>query len=393
MRNDYTDYIAHGNFHKYVAKAKTASGNKYFYTQDEYNAYLRGGRSPLITNNYTHKGTVTSTVNGRKSAPSEFSYTTVKAKNGKKFKKVEGAINGMKSKLSAAKASANKTAREAINGRTAGIHQTPTRGLSGTAYSAKRGITAAGEAAKKKMVGASATVGSKKVTNAKNGPQAPASVYGKHKVNNAKNAVKNAAISVRDKTIGAPDSNSAYRVGMRKAKNLAGKVADETRKTFVGDHNHMSRISKAKVNVENKISSLEYNATKKIKGLLSKGKGISPALAEKMSNSVQKLKSKVHQSGASSEEIKMMNDKLDRIMKQIEQNQEKPLKNTGSHPTYNQGVVSYGEYKPSHGSRYTNNQGIAGTRGNKAMQGSRPTDNQGYVSKKDRKKAAKAAKR
>ena len=234
---------------------------------------------------------------------------------------------------------------------------------------------------------------STKVTNAKNGPQAPASVYGKHKVNNAKNAVKNAAISVRDKTIGAPDSNSAYRVGMRKAKNFAGKAADEVRKTFVGDHNHMSRISKAKMNVENKISSLEYNASKKIKGLLAKGKSISPALAEKMSNSVQKLKSKVHQSGASSEEIKMMNDKLDRIMKQIEQNQEKPLKNTGSHPAYNQGVVTYGEYKPSHGSHYTNNQGIAGVRGNRAMQGSRPTDNQGYVSKKDRKKAAKAARR
>ena len=413
MRNDYTDYIAHSNFHKYVAKVKTASGNKYFYTQDEYNSYLRGGRTSAP------------------SGPARFFPTSqdapVKTKNGKRYKKVEGAVNGVKSILSSARDAKNKAANRAvngrmagihqtptrglsgaaytvknkaaaaastvrgtvgsaknraINGRMAGIHQTPTRGLSGAAYTAKRGITAAGDAAKKKMVGAAATVGSTKVTNAKNGPQAPASVYGKHKVNNAKNAVKNAAISVRDKTIGAPDSNSAYRVGMRKAKNFAGKAADEVRKTFVGDHNHMSRISKAKMNVENKISSLEYNASKKIKGLLAKGKSISPALAEKMSNSVQKLKSKVHQSGASSEEIKMMNDKLDRIMKQIEQNQEKPLKNTGSHPAYNQD-----------GSHYTNNQGIAGVRGNRAMQGSRPTDNQGYVSKKDRKKAAKAARR
>ena len=321
MRNDYTDYIAHGNFHKYVAKVKTAVGNKYFYTQDEYNAFLRGGKA-----------------------------------------KAAAAVSAVKSTVGSAK-------NRAINGRPAGIHQTPTRGLAGAAYTAKRGITAAGDAAKKKMVGAAATVGSTKVTNAKNGPQAPASVYASHKKNQASLRYNAAA----DKVKGAVSS------AKKSINNATTKVKN--------------RVALEKHVLGNKINALEFKVGKKVDGLLAKNKKISAELASKMKKSVAKLRTKMAGSGGTSEEIKMMNDKLDRIMKQIEQNQEKPLKNTGSHPAYNQGVVTYGEYKPSHGSHYTNNQGIAGVRGNRAMQGSRPTDNQGYVSKKDRKKAAKAARR
>jgi len=362
MRNDYTDYIAHGNFHKYVAKVKTAVGNKYFYTQDEYNAFLRGGKAKVSS-------AVNTAMNGRQAGIHQ---TPTRGVNGATYsvkKKVSGTINGAKSKLSAARDAKNKTTRELVNGRPAGIHQTPTRGLSGAAYTAKRGITATTAAAKNKMVGAAATVGSTKVTNAKNGPQAPASVYANHKKNQANMRYDAAANKVKG---AVNNAKTAINNATTKVKN---------------------RVAFEKHVFGNKINALEYKVGKKVDGLLAKNKKISSELASKMKNSVEKLRSKVAGSGGTSEEIKMMNDKLDRIMKQIEQNQEKPLKNTGSHPAYNQGVVSYGEYKPSHGSRYTNNQGIAGTRGNKAMQGSRPTDNQGYVSKKDRKKAAKAAKR
>lgn len=366
MRNDYTDYIAHGNFHKYVAKVKTAVGNKYFYTQDEYNAFLRGAKSKV-------SNAVNSAVNGRPAGIHQ-----------KPTRGLAGAAYTAKNKAaSAAKAvrgTVGSATNRAINGRPAGIHQTPTRGAAGAAYTAKRGITAAGEAAKKKMVGAAATVGSTKVTNAKNGPQAPASVYAGHKKNQAKMRYNAAAGKVKGAV------NSAVNSAKGAASNAKNAINNATTKV-------KNRVAFEKHVFGNKINALEYKVSKKVDGLLAKNKKISSELANKMKTSVTKLRSKIAGSGGTSEEIKMMNDKLDRIMKQIEQNQEKPLKNTGSHPAYNQGVVTYGEYKPSHGSRYTNNQGIAGVRGNRAMQGSRPTDNQGYVSKKDRKKAAKAAKR
>jgi hypothetical protein len=354
MRNDYTDYIQHG-FHKYVAKVKTASGNKYFYTQDEYNAYLRGGRQPGI-----HQ-TPTRGLDG--------AAYTVKSK-----------VNNV---LSSAKSSLNKTKNTAINGRMPGIHQTPTRGLSGAAYTAKNKV---GKAVKS----AGATIGSTKVTSAKNGPQAPASIYGKHKVNNATNRVKNAAVSIRDKTIGAPDSNSAYRVVTRKAKRMVGDAGRALDRTFGhGEkNNRMNAPERAISKAKDKINSLHYKVTKKIDNL--KG-DVSENLAAKMSKSVQKLRNSIRGSGASSEEIKMMNDKLDKIMAQIEESKKEPMRNTGSHPAYNQGVVTYKDYTPSRGSKPSNNQGVTGFTGNKAAQGSRPTDNQGYVSAKNRKKYAKAA--
>ena len=346
MRNDYTDYIQHAFGHKYVAKVKTASGTKYFYTQEEYDAYRNGDmkvvkRAGLLPND-KNRPLLTTTKN---------TYITSKMGPATSYKNIETTTQG---KLA-------KTANSLRSGTIAGIHQKPSRGLDGAAYSVKKKATNAvnkvrgtiGSATKR----AAATVGSTPVTSKKNGPQAPASVYGKHKANNAKNAVKNAAISVRDKTIGAPDSNSNYRVAMRKIKNTAGKVGKEFNKTFGHNekHNNMNRVEKAVMNAQNKISTLEYKVSKKIDSLIGKNKKVSPELAAKMKGSVDEARREIVNSGADSETIKMMNNKLDKILKEIEAN--KTVKNTGSHPAYNQGVVSYKDYKPAQGSRPTNNQG------------------------------------
>lgn len=353
MRNDYTDYIQHAFGHRYVAKVKTASGTKYFYSQDEYNAFLHG-RTAGIHQTPT-RGVAGAAYSIKKKATDAVTNLRNKAALNKHV---------IDNKIDVAKYKAGKTANKVrgtvgsatntfINGRTAGIHQTPTRGAAGAAYSAKRSI---GNAAKK----VASTVGSTPVTSKKNGPQVPASVMASHKANQASLRGKNALAkinSAKNKVLGEPDSNSNYRVAMRKIKNTAGKVGEEFNKTFGHNekHNNMNRVEKAVMNAQNKISSLEYKVSKKIGSLIGKNKKVSPELAAKMKESVDEARHEVVNSGADSETIKMMNDKLDKILKEIESN--KTVKNTGSHPAYNQGVVSYPEYKPTQGSRPTNNQG------------------------------------
>lgn len=356
MRNDYTDYIQHAFGHKYVAKVKTASGNKYFYTQDEYNAFLHG-RTAGIHQTPT-RGVAGAAYSVKKKATDAVTNLRNKAALNKHV---------MDNKIDVAKYKAGKAGNKVrgtvgsatntfINGRTAGIHQTPTRGAAGAAYTVKRSV---GNAAKS----VAATVGSTPVTSKKNGPQAPASVYASHKKNQASLRGKNAIDkinSAKNKVLGEPDSNSNYRVAMRKLKNTAGKVGEEFNKTFGHNekHNNMNRVEKAVMNAQNKISTLEYKVSKKIDSLIGKNKKVSPELAAKMKGSVDEARREVVNSGADSETIKMMNDKLDKldkILKEIEAN--KTVKNTGSHPAYNQGVVSYKDYKPTQGSRPTNNQG------------------------------------
>lgn len=328
MKNDYTDYIQHAFGHRYVAKVKTANGNRYFYTQEEYDAYRNGEGLYGAFKRYDDK---------QAAFQKSFGDALTRYRTNKK----------------------NTQKREFINGRQAGIHQTPTRGAMGAAYTVKNKLSSLGSSAKKAMTNTAAAIGSTKVTRSSKGPQAPASVYGAHKVNNAKNAVKNAATTLRDKTLGAPDSNSRYRVTMRKAKNAvkdAGKALDRT--FGHGEkNNRMNVIERSAMKARGKIANLEYNVSKKVKSLLGKGKGVSPELAAKMTNSVNKARQDVASSGASAEEIKMMNDKLDKILSEINAN--KAAKQSTSHPAYNQGYVPKSSNLPT----------------------SRPAYNQGYVPK------------
>ena len=194
MRNDYNDYIAHKD-HKYFAKTKANGKTRYFYTKAEYNAF--------------------------------------------------------------------------INGRQAGIHQKPTRGLAGAAYTAK-----------KKVTGALASIGSKKVTNAKNGPQAPASVFATHKVNNAKNAVSSAKMSLSKLTNELVNGRQAG-IHQTPTRGLAGTAYTASRKTndamksieesyrkVAGDKNygngglHPGAARKAIWNAKSKLGIAKTNAKK-----------------------------------------------------------------------------------------------------------------------------------
>jgi len=177
MRNDYTDYIAHGD-HKYFAKAKVNGKNRYFYSKAEYNAFL--------------------------------------------------------------------------NGKQAGIHQKPTRGLAGAAYTVK-----------KKVTGAIASIGSKKVTNAKNGPQAPASVYATHKANNTKNATSSAKTSInkaaRELINGRPAG-----IHQTPSRGLAGTAYTASKKTNDGMKSIQESYRKVKLTAQDKFSSAKKEADEKI---------------------------------------------------------------------------------------------------------------------------------
>ena len=188
MRNDYTDYIAHKD-HKYFAKAKVNGKTRYFYTKAEYNAFM--------------------------------------------------------------------------NGRPAGIHQKPSRGLAGAAYSAKRGITAAGDVAKKKVTGVLASIGAKKVTNAKNGPQAPASVYATHKANNAKNAASSAKTSFSKATNELINGRPAG-IHQTPTRGLAGAAYTAKNKTNDGMKSIQESYRKVKLSAQDKFNGVKDSANSKL---------------------------------------------------------------------------------------------------------------------------------
>ena len=126
MRNDYTDYIAHGD-HKYFAKAKVNGKNRYFYSKAEYNAFLNG----------KHAGIHQKPTRGAAGA----AYTVKKKASGALNSIKEGAsnaVNSVKSKYKDAKTKASKKAFTALNGTPAGIHQLPSGGLNHQAYVAKK---------------------------------------------------------------------------------------------------------------------------------------------------------------------------------------------------------------------------------------------------------------
>ena len=324
MRNDYTDYIQHGFGHKYVAKAKTASGTKYFYSQAEYDAFLHG--RPAGIHQTPTRGVSGALYSVKKKATDAVTNLKNKAALNKHImdNKIELAKYKAGKAANAVKGTIGSATNSVINGRPAGIHQTPTRGSAGAAYTVKRSV---GNAAKS----VAATVGSTPVTSKKNGPQAPASVMANHKKNQMALRYNAAA----DKVKGAVNSAKTS------INNATTKVKN--------------RVALEKHVLGNKINALEFKVSKKVDGLVAKNKKISAELAGKMKKSVENLRRKIIGSGVDDETMNMMNDKLDKILKEIEAN--KTAKNTGSHPAFNQGIVTYPNYRPSKSSTPTNNQG------------------------------------
>lgn len=134
MRNDYTDYIQHALFskkHKYVAKVKygTGSAARYFYNNDDYQAYLKN-KNAKVTVNAPASVTANHKLNQAK----------LKAKNvGSTLSKTAANVGEKISNLtSTVKAKTSSAKNTFINGRPAGIHQKPTRGAAGAAYTASR---------------------------------------------------------------------------------------------------------------------------------------------------------------------------------------------------------------------------------------------------------------
>lgn len=138
MRNDYTDYIKHGLFskkHKYVAKVKYGPGAtaaRYFYNNDDYQAYLKNKNAKV-------------TVNAPASvmASHKINQARLRAKNvGSTLSKTVANVGEKLSSLtSTVKSKTGSAKNEFINGRQAGIHQTPSRGAAGAAYTAKNKAT------------------------------------------------------------------------------------------------------------------------------------------------------------------------------------------------------------------------------------------------------------
>ena len=138
MRNDYTDYIQHGLFskkHKYVAKVKYGPGataSRYFYNNDDYQAYLKNKNAKV-------------TVNAPASvmANHKINQARLRAKNvGSTLSKTVANVGEKLSNLtSTVKAKTGSATNAFINGRPAGIHQKPSRGVAGAAYTAKNKAT------------------------------------------------------------------------------------------------------------------------------------------------------------------------------------------------------------------------------------------------------------
>lgn len=185
MRNDYTDYISHSSpKHKYIAKV----GSRYFYDRDEYNTYK------------SNKG---------------------KSKSSTKLRSKANSI---------------------WNGRNPGIHQTPTRGAAGKAYTVKKSATSAGKTIQSK-------IGS--VLKGRNpGIHQTPSGGLDHLAYKVKKTTTRATNLVKNSKAGLITRDVAKSAG-RSAKNF-----------FVGDGRHASGLEKATWKAQGKLAKASYNAKK-----------------------------------------------------------------------------------------------------------------------------------